>query len=479
MSSTSLPAGQAPGPAGQAPGGFWSDVRLALKGASQDYTTLGLNRAILLLAVPMVLEMAMESLFAVVDSYFVASLGRNAIAAVGLSEAILALVYAAALGLAAGTTATVARRIGEKDPGAASQAAFQAILLGIGVSAIVGAAGIIWGNDLLRLMGATPEIISTGGHYTVCLLGGVGTIFLLFLINAVFRGAGDPIMAMRTLWLANLLNILLNPCLIFGLGPFPRLGVLGSAVGTTVSRGVGVLFAAYFLIKGSGHLRLGLEHLRVELKVMWSILRLSAGATAQSLITIASWVSLSRMNATFGPAAIAGYTLAIRTVIFVILPAAGLCNAAATLVGQNLGAEKPDRAEQAVWRAGFLNAVFLGFVAILFWLFAPVIMSIFTNDAPVIAVGAACMRTVSLAYPFLAYGMVMEQSFNGAGDTTTPIYINLLCYWAVQLPLAWWLSQRAGYGPRGVYASIAVGEALLAVVSSVLFKRGKWKLKKV
>jgi len=472
MSSTSIPVELSSG-------GFWSDVRLALRGTSQDYTTLGLNRAIFLLAVPMVLEMAMESLFAVVDSYFVASLGRDSIAAVGLSEAILAIVYAAALGLAAGTTATVSRRIGEKHPEAASEAAFQAILLGIGVSIIVGTAGVIWGNDLLRLMGASPGIIHAGGRYTVCLLGGVGTIFLLFLINAVFRGAGDPIMAMRTLWLANLLNILLNPCLIFGLGPFPRLGVLGSAVGTTVSRGVGVLFAAWFLIRGSGHLRLGVEHLRVDIKVMLSILRLSAGAALQSMITIASWVGLSRMNATFGSAAIAGYTLAIRTVIFVILPAAGLCNAAATLVGQNLGANKPDRAEQAVWRAGFYNAIFLGFVTVVFWLFAPLIMRIFTDDAPVIAVGATCMRTVSLAYPFLAYGMVMEQSFNGAGDTTTPIYINLLCYWAFQLPLAWWLSHGAGTGPKGIYISIAAGESLLAVVASLLFKRGKWKLKQV
>jgi putative MATE family efflux protein len=466
-------------PAEQSSGGFWSDVRLALRGTSQDYTTLGLSRAIFLLAVPMVLEMAMESLFAVVDAYFVASLGRDSVSVVGLSEGILAIVYAAAMGLAAGTTATVARRIGEKHPEAASEAAFQAILLGLATSVIVGAVGVLWGNDLLRLMGASPEIIRAGGHYTVFLLGGVGSVFLLFLINAVFRGAGDPIMAMRTLWLANLLNILLNPCLIFGWGPFPRLGVLGSAVGTTVSRGVGVLFAAWFLIKGSGHLRLGLEHVRVDLRVMWSILRLSAGAALQSLITIASWVSLNRMNATFGSAAIAGYTLAIRTVIFVVLPAWGLCNAAATLVGQNLGAKRPDRAEQAVWRAGFYNALFLGAVAIAFWLFAPMIMRIFTSDAPVIAAGATCMRTISLAYPFLAYGMVMEQSFNGAGDTTTPIYINLLCYWAVQLPLAWWLSHRAGYGPKGVYISIAVGEALLAVVASLVFKRGRWKLKQV
>jgi putative MATE family efflux protein len=427
----------------------------------------------------MVLEMVMESLFAVVDSYFVASLGRDAIAVVGLSEAILAVVYAAAMGLAAGTTATVARRIGEKHAEAASQSAFQAILLGVAVSIIVGAAGILWGNDLLRLMGASPEIIRAGGHYTVFLLGGVGTVFLLFLINAVFRGAGDPIMAMRTLWLANLLNIALNPCLIFGWGPFPKLGVLGSAVGTTVSRGVGVAFAAWFLIKGTGHLRLGLEHLRIDLKVMWSILRMSAGAALQSLITIASWVSLSRMNARFGSAAIAGYTLAIRTVIFVILPAWGLCNAAATLVGQNLGAKQPERAAQAVWRAGLYNAVFLGFVAVVFWLFAPLIMGVFTNDQPVIQVGALCMRTVSLAYPFLAYGMVMEQAFNGAGDTTTPIYINLLCYWVVQLPIAWWLSHLAGYGPKGIYISIAAGEALLAVVASSIFKRGKWKLKQV
>lgn len=463
----------------ESPSNFWGDIREALAGSHQDFTEGALGRAILLLSVPMVLEMMMESLFGIVDGFFVAHLGRDAMATVGLTESMLTLIFAAAMGLSAGTTATVARRIGEKHPDAAGVAAFQAIVLGLAISVTVGILGVILAPKLLSLMGASPAILKTGTNFTRIMLGGSVSIFLLFLINAVFRGAGDPAMAMRTLWLANIINILLNPCLIFGLGPFPTLGVEGSAVGTTIGRSVGVLFAIWILVKGDGRIRIRRDQMRLDFPVMFRIVRLSLGATFQVFITMASWIGLMRITSTFGSAAIAGYTIAIRIVIFALLPSWGVCNAAATLVGQNLGAGKPQRAEQAVWRAGFYNAMFLGVVEIIFITLARPIILIFTQDPAVVEVAVSCLRIISMAYVFFAFGMVMEQSFNGAGDTVTPIYINLFCYWIVQLPLAYFLALQAGFGPKGIFMSVAICESLLAVVASLAFRRGTWKLKKV
>jgi len=458
---------------------FWSSVREALRGTRQDFTEVPLRRAILLLAVPMILEMSMESLFVVVDIFWVSRLGAAAVATVGLTEAMLTIIYTVAMGLGIGATATIARRIGEKDPERAARCAVQVIVLGVGIATLIGIGGALSAKGLLALMGASPEVIAGGHHYTAVMLGGNATVLLLFLGNAIFRGAGDAAIAMRVLWLANGLNILLGPCFIFGLGPFPELGVTGAAVATNLGRGTGVVYLLYRLWRGGAHIRVERRHLRLEFETMAAVFRISATGMFQMLVGMTSWLALIRILSGFGSAALAGYTIAIRIIIFALLPSWGLSNAAATLVGQNLGAGKPDRAEQAVWLAGFYNMIFLGAIGAVFVVFARPIIGAFTQDPAVVPYGVACLRTVSLGFLFYAYGMVMGQAFNGAGAVWTPTFINLICFWLWQLPLAYWLAHTLNWGPQGLFTAITIAWSTYAVISAALFKRGRWKLKRV
>ncbi len=477
MSTTFDPPSAAPADGPQP--GFWRSVGQALRGTEEDYTTGPIGRAILLLSIPMVLEMAMESVFAVVDIFFVSRLGANAVAAVGLTESLLTIVYALAMGLGIGATALVARRIGEKDPEGAAHAAVQAILLAIGISIVLGTVGSLLATRLLALMGATPEVIEMGTGYARIMLGGEAAIIVLFVVNAIFRGAGDAAIAMRVLWLANLINIVLAPCLIFGLGPFPQLGVTGAAVATTTGRSIGALFALWRLGRPDGRIPVGRRHLRLDLPVMGQIVRLAGSATVQMLIGTASWTALARILAVFGSPVLAGYTVAMRVVVFAILPSYGMSNAAATLVGQALGAGKPERAEKAVWKACLYNLAFLGFVGALFVILAGPIVRLFSTDPEVVRHGAMALRVVALGFPLYAFGMVLTQAFNGAGDTWTPTWINLAVFWAFEIPLAYLLAHTFGFGPTGAFWAITLSFSLLAVVSGIIFRRGKWKAKRV
>jgi len=454
---------------------LWRSLREAVAGSQQDFTEGAIGRAIILLAVPMVLEMCMESLFGAVDMFWVAHLGADAIATVGLTETMLTLLFVIAIGLSVGATALVARRIGEKDHAAAGAVAVQAILLGLGVSAAIALAGYIFAPDLLRVMGASDEVVRTGSGYTRMMLSGSATVFLIILLNAVFRGAGDAAIAMRVLWLANLVNILLNPCLIFGLGPFPRLGVTGSAVGTTIGRGIGVLFQLWMLTSGRGRMSVDRSSVRIDLEIMARLIKLSMSAMFQYLVQMASWIGMVRIISTFGSAAVAAITLAIKVILFVLLPSWGMSNAAATLVGQNLGAKKPERAEASVWRTGIYNMAFLGFAGLLFAVFAGTIVPWFTDDPQVVPIAVQALRLLSYGNIAYAWGMVVTAAFNGAGDTATPTVLNLLCFWVCQLPLAWFLSNRAGFGPSGVFLAVVFSDALLATLSIVWFRRGGWK----
>ena len=415
----------------------------------------------------------MESTFGVVDAFWVARLGPDAMAAVGLTEAVVVLVFAIAMGLAMAATATVARRIGEHDPEGASVAAVQAIVAGVVLSLLMGIAGYAFAPRLLEFMHATPSVIQTGTGYARIILGGNLAIVMIFLINGIFRGSGDAAIAMRTLWMANLINLVLDPCFIYGLGPFPKLGVTGAAVATTTGRSLGVLYQLYVLAGGRARVAVARRHLRLDWPVMARLLRVARSAILQYFIATASWLSLARINSTFGSHAVAGYSLAIRIILFALMPSWGICSAAATLVGQNLGAKRPDRSERAVWLAGLYNMGFLTVVGIVFVAAARPLVGLFNPGALVIPIAVTCLQYVSLGYPFYAWGMVMEQAFNGAGDTVTPTWINFSCYWCVQIPLAWYLSQQVG--PRGVYLAICGAEAVLAIVSVILFRRGKWK----
>ncbi len=459
--------------------GFWSSLREAVMGSRQDFTEGGIERAIILLAVPMVLEMCMESLFGVVDVFWVAHLGADAVATVGLTETALTLVFVIALGLSMGATAMVARRIGEKDEQSAGLVAVQAIVVGLVVSVATAIFGYFFAPNLLRLMGGSDSVVKIGSGYTRMILSGSVTIFLLFLINAVFRGAGDAAIAMRVLWIANLVNICLNPCLIFGLGPFPRLGVTGSAVGTTIGRGVGVLLQLWVLTSGRGRLSLHASQLRVDLLVMWRLIRLSLNAIFQYMVQMASWIGVVRIIASFGSAATAAYTIAFKVIIFAILPSWGMSNAAATLVGQNLGAGKPARAESSVWRTGLYNMLFLGGIGLLFIAFAQQIVALFTTDPVVAPLAVSGLRLFSYGNISYSYGMVITAAFNGAGDTATPTVLNLVCFWLCQIPLAWALALHMGLGPSGVYVSVVVSDTLLAGLGILLFRRGTWKQVKI
>jgi putative MATE family efflux protein len=421
------------------------------------------------------LEMVMESAFGVVDSFWVARLGANAMAATGLTEAVVVLVYTIAIGLAMAATATIARRIGEKDPEGACVAAVQSIGMGIAAGILMGIAGAHFAPQLLGLMHASPEVIAVGTPFARIILGGNIVIVLLFLINGIFRGAGDAAIAMRTLWLANAVNMVLDPCFIYGLGPFPELGVTGAAVATTIGRSIGVLYQFWALFRGNGRIALSRRHVRLDWPVMARLLVLGRSAMLQNFITTASWATLARFNAAFGSAAVAGYSLAIRIILFALMPSWGICSAAATLVGQNLGAKKPNRSERAVWLAGIYNMAFLTVVGIVFFTAAPMLVGLFRPEPAVVPFAVTCLRLVSLGYPFYAWGMVMEQAFNGAGDTVTPTCINFVCYWMLQIPLAWYLATQTALGPRGVYLAICGAESLLAVISAVMFRRGAWK----
>ncbi len=458
---------------------LWPSVREALKGSHQDYTTGSLNRSILLLAIPMVLEMVLESLFAVVDVFWVGRLGADAVATVGLTESLLALVFAIGLGLSLSTTAMVARRIGEKDPEDAAIAGVQAIVLGLIISLGLGIPAGIYAPQLLHLMGASPAIVAGGSGYARIALGGCGAIIMLFLNNAIFRGAGDAAIAMRLLWVSNIINLVLDPCLIFGLGPFPHLGVTGAALATFTGRSIGVLYQFYRLLKGTERIRVLARHVRLNVAVMIRLLRVSLTGMLQFAIANASWIFLVRIVSLFGSASVAAYTVAIRIVVFFILPSWGLSNAAATLVGQNLGAGHPERAAQAVWRTGFYNMLFLGSIGIFFFVFANPVVRLFIDDPAVVPIAAVALRTFSCGNIGYAYGMVMLQAFNGAGDTLTPTIVNFFGFWVLELPLAWALAVGLRMRAEGAFLAIVIAECSMAVAGIFLFRRGRWKKQKI
>ncbi|HVS81158.1 MAG TPA: MATE family efflux transporter [Pyrinomonadaceae bacterium] len=459
--------------------GMWAAIRESLRGSHRDYTVGPIGRAVILLAIPMVLEMFMESLFAVADIFWVSHLGPEAAATVGLTESLLTLVYALAIGLSIGATATIARRIGERNPEGAARAAVQAILLALTVAIVIALIGAPLAPKLLSFMGAAPSVIAQGKSFTRIMMAGNVTVVMLFMINAVFRGAGDAAIAMRVLWLANSINIILGPLLIFGIGPFPKLGVAGAAIATNIGRGTGAVFALTRLVRPGGRFDIHRRHLRLEPAIMTRLLRLSSTATFQVFIGMASWIGLARIIASFGTEVVAGYIIGIRVVVFALLPSWGMSNAAATMVGQALGARNPDRAERAVWKAGFYNFMFLGVIGLVFVVFAGPIIRMFTSNPHVVPYGIDSLRIISYGFLFYAYGMVLGQSFNGAGDTWTPTIINLFVFWLWELPLAYVLAITFGMGPRGVFIAITIAFSTLAVVSGLVFRRGRWKTRVV
>ncbi len=458
---------------------IFSYFKTAVSGKEQEFTSGSIRRAIFMLSVPMVLEMMMESIFFLVDAYFVSSLGANAIATVGLTESVLTLVYAIAIGLSMGVTAIVARRIGEKDVPGASQAAVQSIFLGIAVAILVSIIGILFPKEILGLMGGEPELIAEGYKYTQVLLGGNVTIMLLFLINAVFRGAGDASVAMRVLIFSNLLNIILDPMLIFGFGPIPAFGVQGAAIATTIGRGSAVIFQLLILFYGWSKIKVTFKDLVLRAEIMMNLIKVSLGGIGQFIIGTSSWVFLMRIMAEFGSEVLAGYTIAIRVLMFTLMPSWGMSNAAATLVGQNLGAQKPERAEQSVWKTGKYNAYFMLGVSLFYLLFAEAIIRIFSAEALVVEYGALSLRVIAAGYVFYAYGMVIIQSFNGAGDTKTPTIINFFCFWVFQLPFAYLAALVFEWGAMGVFLAITFAEILIAVIGIIWFRKGSWKSIKV
>ena len=455
--------------------GFFALFGQAIKGGEKDFTTGSIDKAIILLAVPMVLEMVMEGLFALVDVFFVSKLGKEAVATIGLTEVVMTQVVALALGLSMATTAMVARRIGEKDHEGASIAAMQAIFIGIIVCILIGIAFYFTASDILRFMGGSEKLIESGTGYTRILLTGSSTLFFLFLLNAIFRGAGDASIAMRTLWIANGINIILDPLLIFGIGPFPEMGVAGAAVATTTGRSIGVCYQIYHLVNGKSQVHLRRRHLIWIGDIIKRLIKVSSTGVLQFAIATASWLFIIRIIALFGDAAVAGYSIGIRIIIFTILPAWGMASAASTLVGQNLGALQPERAEKSVWRTAFFNMIFLTTISIGFIVFAPVIVPLFSQEAEVVYHGVLCLRIIGLGYIFYGYGMVISQAFNGAGDTVTPSIINFIAFWLLQIPMCYSFSTMLDWGPVGVYWGIAISESVLAIIAIFIFKRGKWK----
>jgi putative MATE family efflux protein len=427
----------------------------------------------------MMLEMAMESVFAVVDIAFVSRLGTDAVAAVGITEALITVLYGTAIGLGVGLTAMVSRRIGAHDAAGAAAVTGQAMWIGVALSIVIGITGVVYARDLLEIMGASEAVVDHGVGFTAVILGGSITIIYLFLLNAAFRGAGDATVALRSLWLANGINIVLDPCLIFGLGPFPEMGVTGAAVATTIGRGIGVIYQLWYLMDGRGRIEFHVRFLRPNLTLALRMIRISLGGIGQFLIATASWIGVMRIVSIYGSSAIAAYTIALRMMEFVFLPAWGLGNAAATLVGQNLGAEKPDRAEESAWRAAKYNAVFMTFTGVFLLIFAEFITGLFSSEPDVLRWGTSCLQILSIGFPMYAVGMVVVQSLNGAGDTTTPVVLNLICFWVLQIPLAFWLATETQLGPNGAFVAIVVAESLLTVLAALMFRKGTWKLQTV
>jgi putative MATE family efflux protein len=458
---------------------IWRAFIDAIRGTHQDFTQGSISRAVFLLATPMVLEMIMEALFAIVDVFWVTRLGSNAVATVGLTESMLTLLFSVALGISLSTTAMVARRIGEKDERGASTAAVQAIVLGLGVAVAMGIPGIIFSSQLLGLMGAPADLVATGHQYTEIVFGGSISVMLLFLNNAIFRGAGDASIAMRVLWFANLINLALDPCFIFGLGPFPKLGVTGAAVATLIGRSCGVLYQFWMLTRFHGRVSIRAQDLRIVPRVIGSLIRVSTTGVMQFAIAHTSWILLVRIISSFGSAAVAGYTIAIRTFFFCVLPAWGLSGAAATMVGQNLGAHKPERAVKAVYLTAVYNAMYMAAVSILFIVFPRLIVSAFTTDPTVAPTAIDCLRIVGYGNICYAFGMVLVQAFNGAGDTVTPTIINLIGFWLCEVPLAYLLAYRLDFRVRGVFAAIPLAEMLITIMGGIMFLRGGWKLRKI
>ncbi len=458
---------------------FFSDVAEAISGTDQDFTEGRLGRAILLLSIPSVLEMVMEAVFVIVDIYFVSKLGADAVATVGLTESLVTIIYAIAIGLGTATTSMVSRRIGEKDPDSASRVAFQAILTGLIVSVLIGIPGAVFAEKLLGMMGASAPIIENMSGYTRIMLAGNVVIMMLFIINAIFRSAGDAAVAMKVLWIGNIINIILDPCLIFGLGPFPHMGVTGAAIATSIGRGTAVLVQFYLLFFGHKRIILTIKHLSIDFRIMLKLLKLSFGSIGQNLIGTTSWIALVRIISIFGSEVVAGYTIAIRIVGFTLLPSWGISNASSTLVGQNLGAKKPDRAERAVWVTGWVNMILLGAVSLILILFPEYFIRLFISNENVIKTGVMALRIISIGYIAYGLGMVLVNSFNGAGDTSTPLKINIFAFWLVEIPLAWLLAIKAGFDEEGVFIAILVAESLMTVIAWRVFKRGKWKQKVV
>jgi putative MATE family efflux protein len=455
------------------------DLWESIAGTELDFTTGSIGRAVFLLSVPMVLEMVMESIFAIVDIFFVAKLGSEAVATVGITESLVTIVYAIGSGLAMATTALVARRTGEKRPDEASKVAFQAILTGVLVSALIAVPGFLWSSDLIRLMGGSPEMQDSLSEYTRIMLGFNGIIIVLFIINSVLRSSGDAAMSLRVLVISNLINIVLDPILIFGLGPIPAMGIAGAAWATVIGRGTGILFQLFLLFRGKRRVKLTLADIRFEPHTIWQIIRISLGGIGQSLIATTSWIGLVRIIATFGSSVVAGYTIAIRIVIFGLLPSWGISNAASTLVGQNLGAGHPERAERSVWITTKMNVVIMSVIGLVLFLFPDTFIRMFIQDPTVIGPGINALRIISIGFIFYGIGMVMIQAFNGAGDTATPTLAYFICFWLIEIPLAWFLSKPFGMGQNGVFISIVVAESCMTMLSFYLFRKGKWKLKKV
>jgi len=458
---------------------LYKDLFEAIAGTEQDFTEGKLSRAIFLLSIPMVLEMIMESIFAVVDIYFVSKLGPDSVATVGITESLITIVYAIAIGLSMATTSIVSRRIGEKNPGEAGRTAFQSIMTGLFASLLIAIPGFIFASDLLRLMGANDLIVRELSGYTRIMLGGNVVIMLLFIINAVFRSSGDAAISMRVLWLGNIINIILDPCLIFGWGPFPEMGITGAAVATTIGRGIAVFYQLYILFRGNKRVKILARDICVNFSLIGKILKISLGGIGQSLIATLSWVALVRIISVFGSEALAGYTIAIRIVLFALFPSWGISNAAATLVGQNLGAKKPERAERAVWVTGWINMILLGIIGAILITWPGRFIGFFIDDPQVLASGILGLRIISTGFIAYGLGMVLVNSFNGSGDTVTPTMINLVAFWLIEIPLAYFLAIRSGMNERGVFIAIVIAETIMTIIAWMVFRRGKWKLNEV
>lgn len=458
---------------------IFSFIKLALKGSEEDFTKGSIRRAVFLLAIPMILEMCMESVFAIVDIFFVGKLGADAAATVGLTESVLTIIYSIAIGLSMAATAMVSRRVGEKNNEEASRSGMQAMLLAFIVTLVISVVGAIYAPEILKMVGAPDTVLAIGIPYARIMIGGCMVIIMLFLINGIFRGAGDASIAMRSLWLANIINIILCPVLIYGVGPLEGYGLTGAAIATTIGRGTGVLYQLYHLFKGNRILVMKLSYLVPDWKIQKSLLNVASTATMQFLVASASWIFLAKIVAGFGSTAIAGYTIALRILMFFLLPAWGLSNAAATLTGQNLGANQPERAEASVWKTAQYNMIFMALVTVLFVFFADPIVSLINTDPAVVKIASQALHIVSLGYIAYGIGMVLMNAFNGAGDSRTPTWINLFGFWAFQIPLAYALAIFFDLGPLGVFIAILVAESSITFATYLIFKKGKWKQVKI